>query len=62
MTAARTKQEDKDTGIIRVEKKNRQEGGKHENCVPQGVDSKKTSRLCYKDEPDTLPPELPSSS
>ena len=54
MTAARTKQheEEKHTGV-RAAGKRRKEGSKAKS---------KKSRLCYKAEPATLPPDLPSSS
>ena len=63
MTAARTKQhEEKNTGV-RAEKKEKikKQDQKQENRT-QGVDSNKASCLCYKAEPGTMPPDLPTSS
>ena len=66
MTAALTKQheQEKHTRYRDKDEKNksrRKQREKQKNRT-QGVDSNKACRLCYKAEPGTLPPDLPSSS
>ena len=61
MTAARTKQHQKEKHIVTTRTEKNAKKKKQENRT-QSVDSNKASRLCYKAEPGTLPHELPSSS